>query len=134
MKDVLKSTSWLDALQQAKRLLGAPRLIRQVLLETRLKGARERSRLKELQKQLFLSLDLMRAYIKGYYRDVPIQILVVLLATQLYFLNPVDLIVDMLPIGLVDDAMILMFAFAVCQGEFAKFRQFKQTSRADKTL
>lgn len=126
MKDVLSSQHWLNAAARAKQLIGSPRLVRQVLLETRLKGARERGRLKELQKQLFLSLDLLRAYIKGQYKSAPLQVMIILLAAQLYFLNPVDVIVDFLPIGLMDDAIVFTCAFALCRQELAKFKRFKQ--------
>lgn len=129
VRHVLDSQRWLSSLKKAKHFINTPRLARQVIIDVRLKGAREKSRLKEIQKKLFLALDLLRSYMKGSYSDVSPQVLITLLAGMLYFLNPMDLIFDGLPIGLLDDAQVLLLVFGVAAQELEKYRRFKDQSR-----
>lgn len=115
-----------DLMDKARSTIRSPRLIRKLLLETRLKGAREKKRLKELQKNLYLSLDLVRAYVTGSYRRVSVSSITLIVAGCLYFLNPFDVVVDWLPFGLADDAQVLLFVFATVSHELAKFQQFRK--------
>ena len=115
-----------DLMDKARTTVRSPRLIRKLLLETRLKGAREKKRLKELQKNLYLSLDLVRAYVTGGYRGVSVSSITLIIAGCLYFLNPFDIVVDWLPFGLADDAQVLLFVFATVSHELAKFQKFRK--------
>ena len=56
-------------------------------------------------------LRLIRAYYRGDYRQVPMPTLLLIIATIIYIVNPLDLIPDWIPgLGFLDDAFILAFA------------------------
>jgi uncharacterized membrane protein YkvA (DUF1232 family) len=53
-------------------------------------------------------LRLLRAYVKGEYRNVPPKSLILIVAGILYFLMPIDVIPDFIVgIGFIDDAAVL---------------------------
>jgi uncharacterized membrane protein YkvA (DUF1232 family) len=53
-------------------------------------------------------LRLLRAYVKGEYRNVPPKSLILIVAGVLYFLMPIDVIPDFIVgIGFIDDAAVL---------------------------
>ncbi len=65
---------------------------------------------------------MVRAYIKRDYREVPWRSIVVLMAGLLYFLTPVDLIPDFIPVlGLLDDASMIAFIFNTLKADIDAF-------------
>ena len=52
---------------------------------------------------------LLRAYIRGDYREIPWGSIVLVTVAIIYFVSPIDLIPDFLPGGLVDDAALIVF-------------------------
>lgn len=65
---------------------------------------------------------MVRAYVRGEYREVPWRSIVVLLAGLLYFLTPVDLIPDFIPVlGLLDDASMVAFIFNMLKVDIDAF-------------
>jgi len=53
-------------------------------------------------------LRLLRAYVKGEYRNVPPKSLILIVAGILYFLMPIDVIPDFIVgLGFIDDAAVL---------------------------
>jgi uncharacterized membrane protein YkvA (DUF1232 family) len=71
---------------------------------------------------------LIRAYAKGEYRELPWKMMLVLVAAVLYFLNPIDLIPDLLPIvGLSDDFAVLVWVYNSVGSEINKFLTWEQS-------
>jgi uncharacterized membrane protein YkvA (DUF1232 family) len=68
-------------------------------------------------------IDLLRAYARGEYRDVPLRSLVLIVAGILYFVAPLDLIPDfLLGFGFVDDVTVLTYVIGVVRAEIERFR------------
>jgi len=75
-----------------------------------------------VQEKLFLMGRLTRAYATGRYRNIPWKSLLVVLAAFLYFINPLDLVPDALPVlGLSDDFSVLLWVYNSVKGEVDKF-------------
>jgi len=74
-------------------------------------------------KENFFTLGRMvKAYAFGRYREVPWKTMLLVVATILYFVNPLDLVPDWIPgLGLTDDAGILMSVYASLNNEIDKF-------------
>jgi uncharacterized membrane protein YkvA (DUF1232 family) len=69
---------------------------------------------------------LVRAYLRGDYREVRLRSLLSVLAGLLYFLSPVDLIPDLfVVIGFTDDVVVLALVFRVVRQELAGFRAWE---------
>lgn len=75
-----------------------------------------------VQEKIFLLGRLTKAYASGRYREVPWKSVLVVLAAFLYFLNPLDLVPDMIPVlGLSDDFSVLLWVYNTVQVEVDKF-------------
>jgi len=78
---------------------------------------------------LMTLIHLIRAYIKGEYRDVPWETIVWAIAAILYFVNPFDLIPDFIPgIGYLDDAVVIALAVASIRKDLENFREWEKSA------
>ena len=85
-------------------------------------GARETQQgLERVWFYVMVFVRLVRAFARGDYRDVNKETIIVVTAALLYFVSPVDLIPDILPMGLIDDAAVLAFAARRVESELNKF-------------
>ena len=66
-----------------------------------------------------------RIGIIGKYKDYDVTNLIIIVAALLYVVSPIDLIPDFLPVGLTDDAAIIMWAISEMKNELDKYKQFK---------
>jgi uncharacterized membrane protein YkvA (DUF1232 family) len=65
---------------------------------------------------------LLRAYIRGDYRDIPWGSIVLVIVAIIYFVSPIDLIPDIIPvIGLTDDAAVIAFVIAQIKADLDNF-------------
>ena len=65
---------------------------------------------------------LVKAYATGKYRHIPWKSVLIILAALIYFINPIDLVPDLIPgLGLSDDFGVLLWVFNAVQGEVDKF-------------
>ncbi len=68
------------------------------------------------------------AYANGKYRAVPWKTVMTLLAAIIYFLNPLDLIPDFIPLmGLTDDVAVLVWAYDLISTEIDKFMAWEKS-------
>jgi len=67
-----------------------------------------------------------KAYALGHYRNVDVKTMVIIAAAILYFLNPIDLLPDLLPLGLTDDFAVLLWAYGAVEGEINKFLDWER--------
>ncbi len=71
-------------------------------------------------------LALPWAWAKGDYSGVSNANLVVIVGAVLYFLTPIDLVPDFVPVaGFVDDASVIAWAVAAVKEELAKFKAWQ---------
>jgi len=92
-----------------------------------LKAAVEKARrykeiLKEVWPDLMALIRFIRAWIKGESPNVPLQIIILAIATIIYLVNPFDAIPDFIPVvGLGDDAGVIAFVVRSIHGNLEKF-------------
>lgn len=71
---------------------------------------------------------LVKAYASGEYRAIPWKSLVSIVAVLLYFVNPIDLIPDFLPlIGLADDVALTIWLFNSVGKDLAAFEAWEKS-------
>ena len=71
---------------------------------------------------------LTSAYASGKYREVPWKTVMTVLAAIIYFLNPLDLVPDFIPLmGLTDDFGVLIWVYNSIQGEINKFLEWEKS-------
>jgi uncharacterized membrane protein YkvA (DUF1232 family) len=117
------------AMAQASRLAGKRGRI--MLLVTRLGAKMSKVNWTTAQRdqvmvQFFTLGRLARAYALGTYRDVPWKTMLMLLAAVIYFINPLDLIPDMIPVaGLTDDIAVMVWVYNSIGTEIERFQAWE---------
>ena len=71
---------------------------------------------------------LMRAYAQGEYQGIALRNVLLILAAIIYFVSPIDLLPDFLPItGLTDDLGVLLWVYNTVNTEIDKFLTWEKT-------
>jgi uncharacterized membrane protein YkvA (DUF1232 family) len=77
-------------------------------------------------KRISVIMRMIRAYAKGAYRDVQTQNIVLMVAAVIYFVTPLDLIPDFIPItGFIDDFTVVLWVYNRVQLEIDKFEAWE---------
>lgn len=91
-------------------------------------GGLSGSNIAAFRDQLGVVTRLLKAYASGEYRQLPWKTLISIVAVLLYFVNPLDIIPDLLPIvGFADDIALVGWLFSSLGSDIEKFRQWEQT-------
>lgn len=70
---------------------------------------------------------LVKDYVTGEYKEIPLPSVVGILAALLYFFSPVDLIPDFIPVaGYLDDMAVISFAVAAVNNDLQEYRNWKK--------
>jgi uncharacterized membrane protein YkvA (DUF1232 family) len=86
-----------------------------------------RGNLTEFQNGVQLMIRMVRAYASGEYRDISWKSFVSIVAVLIYFVSPIDLIPDFLPvIGITDDVALVLWLLKTMGGEVAKFSAWEK--------
>ena len=81
-----------------------------------------------MREKFFTVGRMARAYAKGHYREVPWRAMLILLAAVIYFLNPFDLVPDLIPVvGLTDDFAVLLWVYNAVGSEINKFLLWEES-------
>ena len=119
------------ALEKASRILGKPgRLI--LLLATLGRKLKQTNFTKadgaQVKEQFFTLGRLLRAYAQGEYRTIPWKSLLLVVAAILYFINPIDVIPDLMPlVGLTDDFAVLFMVYKSIGSDVEKFLEWEKS-------
>lgn len=71
--------------------------------------------------------NLIKAWIRGVYTDIPKETLILIIAALLYFLSPLDTIPDFLgPLGFTDDATVVLFVMNTIRKEINKYKEWNK--------
>lgn len=131
MEGRIKNTFFNIAMNQASRLAGKPGRILALLaqLGTKISRGHWSPVQRQMIKDKFLVLGRMaKAYALGRYRTIPWKAMLILLAAVIYFLNPIDLIPDLLPlVGFTDDFAILLWVYNAIGAEVDRFLEWEQS-------
>lgn len=75
--------------------------------------------------------NMIRDYVKGDYKAVPVGSIVAALAALIYFVSPVDVFPDFLPlVGYVDDATVIAVALQFIHSDLEHYRNWKDEQDA----
>ncbi|QKZ11140.1 YkvA family protein [Spirosoma sp. KUDC1026] len=81
--------------------------------------------------QLFIVTRLLKAYASGEYRQIPWKTLIRIIAVLIYFVSPIDILPDFLPIvGFTDDIALMLWLFSGLKDDLDKFSEWETTNEA----
>lgn len=84
------------------------------------------SHLSAIREQLALPGRMLKAWTTGDYREIPWRSLLLITAAMIYFLMPVDMMPDLLPLlGYVDDLALLGWTLEQVRGDLERFRAWE---------
>ena len=93
------------------------------------KAAQKRRSFNQILRDLELMFCLLRAWASGRYTVAPWKSVVSILAAVIYFLNPFDVLPDMLPgVGFIDDAFVIGFVFESFKTDLKRFLEWEKNS------
>jgi uncharacterized membrane protein YkvA (DUF1232 family) len=86
----------------------------------------DRKKFTKFYRQLKLAYRMIKDYVNKEYKDVPWRTIGLLTLAVLYFLNPFDLIPDLIPvIGFADDAALMAAVFKSVQVDLVDYCEFR---------
>jgi uncharacterized membrane protein YkvA (DUF1232 family) len=98
-------------------------LLRELVARAENYQQKQAGRIHTVLTDLKTMLRLIQAYSKGTYREVPWGTLLAIVGAIIYFVNPLDVIPDVIAgAGLVDDAMVISFVASKIHNSLEKFR------------
>jgi uncharacterized membrane protein YkvA (DUF1232 family) len=126
---ILRSVFFSKALGKAGRLsknkAALLMLVQQALQKSNQKGMR--NSLNDAFGQVQLLVRMVKSYANGQYRGIATTSFVKIVAALLYFVSPIDLIPDFLPIiGIADDLALLAWTFKTLENEIQKFSSWEK--------
>ena len=134
-KQIFKSFFFRRLLVRAGGIVGKPFLLYDVAKKS-LEKAEKDSSFRGVASEALASVlrlgRLVRAYAKGDYRDVSRKNIVLVVAGLLYFVSPLDLIPDAIPIlGFADDIAVLGFILKTLGEELTRYEAFEEARKSD---
>jgi uncharacterized membrane protein YkvA (DUF1232 family) len=81
------------------------------------------------RERFFVLGRLIKAYALGRYREIPWKTLLLIVAAVIYFVNPLDLVPDLIPLtGLTDDFAVLLWVYNSVGNEIEKFITWEKSN------
>ena len=117
-----------SALNKAKKLSEDVSRVPALLDDAMRKAEKHKNALAKILADLYGLIRLIKAWVKGEYREVPWGTIVLAIAAVVYFVNPFDLFPDVIPIfGYIDDATVVGFVLKAIGTEVGKFREWERS-------
>ncbi len=117
----------IGAVRYARNTRSLYQLIREALDKS---GGLSGKNIGVFREQLSIVTRLLKAYASGEYRQLPWKTLIRVIAVLIYFVSPIDILPDFLPIvGLTDDIALMLWLFSGMKDDIEKFRQWELTAQ-----
>ena len=125
---VLRSIFFKNAENTAQSTAGNKNQILELLMKALKKSqGGEGSVLQKIRNHIFLLGRMLRAYASGEYRMLPTKSLMLIVTVLVYFVSPIDLIPDFLPLlGLTDDFALMLWLFRTISQDINAYKIWEQ--------
>jgi uncharacterized membrane protein YkvA (DUF1232 family) len=109
--------------RRADRLIESPARV-SLTVERAEAKARRQGKLRQSWDDIQTLGRLVRAWVRGDYRDVSRSTIVLVLGALVYLLSPIDAILDSIPLlGYLDDAAVISWVMSEVRAEIDQFRE-----------
>jgi uncharacterized membrane protein YkvA (DUF1232 family) len=127
VKTAVRTVAWQRALRAAGRLLGSSRGVDRLLAAAAGLIAQPRTSVGGLRGDAATLIRMVRETLRGGYRRLPKRTVIAMIAGLVYFVSPLDLIPDVLPLlGFVDDAAVLFWVVRQVRRDLDDFRAWER--------
>ncbi len=130
-EEAVKSPEFQQAKSKAEEYARDPEKAKR-LVDEAIKKAKGKNKgpLGEVWRYLTALIRLTRAYFNRQYTDVPWQTIVLAIAALIYFVSPIDLIPDFIPVvGYLDDVTIISFVVASIKADLDNFLEWEDDQK-----
>jgi uncharacterized membrane protein YkvA (DUF1232 family) len=108
---------------KAEKYKNNPEGTNKLLEEAQAKANKQKGPLSGRFDDIMSLVRLVRAYVKGEYRDMPWETIALAIGALIYFISPIDVIPDFIPgVGYIDDAAVIGFVLASVYTDLNNFR------------
>lgn len=115
--------------KKASKVLDDNERLKTLLRKAKEKAAQNNIKLKGVWSDFQTLLRFLQAWRRREYKEISWRTLLYSTAAVLYFVNPFDLIPDIVPLtGLVDDFAVITFALNAIQKDLLVFKKWEQTN------
>jgi uncharacterized membrane protein YkvA (DUF1232 family) len=106
-----------------------PKNLQQLLKRAMRKASHNKNSLSGILQQFYLLVELVKAWSKKEYQDVSKKTIIMVIATIIYFVAPLDLIPDFLiGLGIFDDVAVIGYTVKQISNELDRFKKWKENS------
>ncbi len=128
--DLIRShRSYQRAVKQAEEFKGDPEKIEDLVVraEKKTENSVLPKAFQEIRESVLTLFRMIEAYSRGDYRDIPWVSIALVVGTLIYFVSPIDVIPDVIPIlGLTDDVTLLAWTIKQIKTDLDKFRDWEK--------
>jgi uncharacterized membrane protein YkvA (DUF1232 family) len=114
---------------RANKYAENPKDLQQLLKKALRKAGHNKHSLSAVVGQLHLLVELVKAWSRKEYRDVSKKTIIMVIATIVYFVSPLDLVPDFLiGLGIFDDVAVIGYTVKQISNELDRFKKWKENS------
>lgn len=130
LEKIKDSKAYQTSQRNAEKIIANKDKLQTLLLDTQKKLSRStKAKSQNMAALLTDALALLKAYVTGQYKQLPVNSLMMLVAALLYFVMPLDFIPDFLfGLGLIDDFAILAWTLNAIKQDIDDFKQWRDVS------
>ena len=93
------------------------------------KASKHKNQLEKVWVYLQLFFSIVKDYINGSYKEIPLTTIVSIVASLLYLISPIDFIPDFIPgIGFIDDVFVIGLVISSATSDLDKYKEWKESN------
>jgi uncharacterized membrane protein YkvA (DUF1232 family) len=126
MKRSAWNTFFKNMIRSARLLIKNRDQLAEVIREALDKIRKHSAAIREILADLETIIRLLKSWLSGDYTEIPHKTIVIFIAAILYYLNPFDVVPDIIPaVGYVDDVSVVAWVIKSFKDEVNKFRDWE---------
>jgi len=124
-----------SAKKKADEIVNDVEKLNRLLQQAISKAQKQKEKILKVWEDLLLLIELVKAYAKGEYRNIPWKTIIYAIAAILYFVNPLDIIPDFIfGIGYLDDATVIAFVINAIRKDLERFSEIRRGEQESKAV